>query len=50
MTKLLPPLVQRFDFVPAGSSEWTTRSGWFVKQAIQVKVIEREREAGQDVS
>ncbi|KAH6696651.1 pisatin demethylase [Leptodontidium sp. MPI-SDFR-AT-0119] len=50
MTKLLPQLVQRFDFVSAGSSEWTTSSGWFVKQAIQVKVIERERKAGQDVS
>ncbi|KAK0127496.1 hypothetical protein ONS96_007031 [Cadophora gregata f. sp. sojae] len=50
MTKLLPQLVQRFDLVPAGNSEWTTSSGWFVKPAIQVKVIERERDAGQDVA
>ncbi|KAJ6000128.1 hypothetical protein N7481_000537 [Penicillium waksmanii] len=41
MTKLLPQLVRRFDFVPAGDSKWETTSGWFVKQNIQVKVIER---------
>ncbi|KAL4889466.1 cytochrome P450, partial [Aspergillus ambiguus] len=42
MTKLLPQLVRKFDFVPAGKSEWTTSSGWFVKQRIQIKVIERK--------
>lgn len=41
MTKLLPELVRRFDFTPAGDGQWTTSSGWFVKQNIQVKVIER---------
>ncbi|OOQ90429.1 putative P450 monooxygenase [Penicillium brasilianum] len=41
MTKLLPQLVRRFDFVAAGDSQWTTSSGWFVKQSVQVKVIER---------
>ncbi|GLI71872.1 hypothetical protein PoHVEF18_000039 [Penicillium ochrochloron] len=41
MTKLVPQLVRRFDFVPAGDSEWKTSSGWFVKQSIGVKVIER---------
>lgn len=41
MTKLVPQLVRQFDFVPAGDSEWKTSSGWFVKQSIQVKVIER---------
>lgn len=45
MTKLLPQLVRRFDFVPAGDSKWTTSSGWFVKQAIQVNVIDREKES-----
>ncbi|KAL2824354.1 cytochrome P450 [Aspergillus cavernicola] len=44
MKKLLPQLVQRFDFAPAGDSQWTTSSGWFVKQSIQVKVIDRGRE------
>ncbi|CAG8901745.1 unnamed protein product [Penicillium egyptiacum] len=44
MTKLLPQLVRRFDFVPAGDSQWTTSSGWFVKPNIQVKVIDREHE------
>ncbi|KAJ5392315.1 P450 monooxygenase [Penicillium cosmopolitanum] len=42
MTKLLPQLVRRFDFVPAGNKNWTTSSGWFVKQKIQVKLIERK--------
>ncbi|KAJ5883229.1 uncharacterized protein N7473_010115 [Penicillium subrubescens] len=41
MTKLVPQLVRRFDFVPAGDSEWKTSSGWFVKQSIDIKVIER---------
>ncbi|CZR69977.1 related to cytochrome P450 CYP3/CYP5/CYP6/CYP9 subfamilies [Phialocephala subalpina] len=50
ITKLLPQLVQRFDFVPSGNSEWTTSSGWFVKQEIQVKVIDREHGTGQNVS
>lgn len=45
MTKLLPQLVQRFDFVPAEDSQWTTNSGWFVKQNIQVKIIDRKRKA-----
>ncbi|KXG46432.1 Cytochrome P450 [Penicillium griseofulvum] len=43
MTKLLPQLVRRFDFVPAGDSQWTTSSGWFVKQNIKVKVIDIAR-------
>ncbi|KAH7377446.1 putative P450 monooxygenase [Cadophora sp. MPI-SDFR-AT-0126] len=43
MTKLLPQLLQKFDFVPSGDTEWTTNSGWFVKQAIKVKVINREQ-------
>ncbi|KAI0162906.1 pisatin demethylase [Pestalotiopsis sp. NC0098] len=42
MSKLLPQLVRRFDFVPEGNTEWKTNSGWFVKQKIQVKVIDRE--------
>ncbi|KAL1857872.1 hypothetical protein Plec18167_001724 [Paecilomyces lecythidis] len=46
MTKLLPQLVRRFDFVPSGDSQWTTSSGWFVKQKIQVKVIDREHKKG----
>ncbi|GIJ90957.1 hypothetical protein Asppvi_009922 [Aspergillus pseudoviridinutans] len=50
MTKLLPQLVRRFDFVPAGDSEWTTTSGWFVKQNIQVKVIDRERATNMSIS
>ena len=43
MTKLVPSLVRRFDFVPADDDEgeWTTRSGWFVKQSIAVRVVER---------
>jgi hypothetical protein len=41
MTKLLPQLVCKFDFVPAEDPEWTTCSGWFVKQSIRVKVIDR---------
>jgi hypothetical protein len=41
MTKLVPSLVTRFDFVPADGQEWTTRSGWFVKQSIAVRVVER---------
>jgi hypothetical protein len=41
MTKLVPSLVKRFDFVPADEKEWTTRSGWFVKQSIDVKVVDR---------
>lgn len=48
MVKLLPQLVQRFDFVPSGDSQWTTSNGWFVKQKIQVKIIERKHEADQD--
>ncbi|QKX60212.1 uncharacterized protein TRUGW13939_07355 [Talaromyces rugulosus] len=44
MTKLLPQIVRQFDFIPAGDSQWTTSSGWFVKQSIQVKVINRGRE------
>ncbi|EXJ71806.1 uncharacterized protein A1O5_05616 [Cladophialophora psammophila CBS 110553] len=43
MTKLLPQLVLKFDFVPARDSEWTTSSGWFVKQKLQVKVTKREQ-------
>lgn len=50
MTKLLPQLVRRFDFVPTGDSEWTTTSGWFVKQRIQVKLIDREKVIDQNVS
>ncbi|KAJ6091455.1 hypothetical protein N7467_003424 [Penicillium canescens] len=50
MTKLLPQLVRRFDFVPSGDSQWTTSSGWFVKQNIQVRVIDRKHETGQIVS
>lgn len=42
MSKLLPQLVRRFDFVPEGNTEWQTSSGWFVKQKIQVKVTDRE--------
>jgi hypothetical protein len=41
MTKLVPQLVRKFDFVFAGTDEWTTSSGWFVKPRIQVRVIER---------
>jgi cytochrome P450 len=41
MTKLVPSLVKRFDFVPADEKEWTTHSGWFVKQSINVKVVDR---------
>ena len=43
MTKLVPSLVRRFDFVPADDDEgeWTTRSGWFVKQSIAMRVVER---------
>lgn len=42
MSKLLPQIVRRFDFVAEGNTEWQTSSGWFVKQKIQVKVIDRE--------
>jgi cytochrome P450 len=42
MTKLLPQLLLKFDFRPAGDSEWKTSSGWFVKQKFQVKVVKRE--------
>jgi len=42
MTKLVPSLVKRFDFVPADEDgEWKTHSGWFVKQNINVKVVDR---------
>ncbi|OJJ06606.1 hypothetical protein ASPVEDRAFT_140374 [Aspergillus versicolor CBS 583.65] len=41
MTKLLPQLVRRFDFAPVDGADWTTSSGWFVKQKIQVRVTER---------
>jgi cytochrome P450 len=43
MTKLVPSLVKRFDFVPADEEEWTTHSGWFVKQSIDVRVVDRMR-------
>jgi cytochrome P450 len=43
MTKLVPSLVKRFDFVPADKEEWTTHSGWFVKQSIDVRVVDRMR-------
>lgn len=42
MTKLLPQLVRRVDFAAVDGADWTTSSGWFVKQKIQVKVTERE--------
>jgi hypothetical protein len=42
MTKLVPSLVKRFDFVPADKEEWTTHSGWFVKQSIDVRVVDRK--------
>lgn len=46
MTKLLPEVVQRFDFEiePVGrdgAKEWRTSSGWFVKQKVRVAVKER---------
>lgn len=41
MTKLLPQLVRRFDFAPVNGADWTTSSGWFVKQQVQVRVTER---------
>ncbi|KAL2795247.1 cytochrome P450 [Aspergillus keveii] len=41
MTKLVPQLVRKFDFLPTGKAEWTTSSGWFVKQRIQVRLVER---------
>ncbi|KAL2849857.1 cytochrome P450 [Aspergillus pseudoustus] len=49
VSKLLPQLLRRFDFIFAGRDQWTTTSGWFVKPAIRVKVLERSDRAAQGV-
>jgi hypothetical protein len=47
MSKLVPTLVREFDFEFADRSNpvWTTESGWFVWQAVDVKVRERKSKA-----